>query len=432
MTIDLTASMADYALPLPAISQNYSRFVMRTAPPRKIGITLRRLDFLSRPSRPLFLYGHALYSADFARRDGTSETMVSQRDRTDSTIFVDSGGFGFIRAAIPIHDIDDLRREALVAQERLGDAGVIVDVPTACIGRGVPGAETFRKCLDHTLTSIDYALAHRDPGNRMRLLNMIQGTSSRECRRWYEAVGDAPLDGFGFAGARRKDISLVLQLLIAMIREGRINGNSWFHVFGTDHPGIAIYLTAIQRQLRALLGHGVRISFDSSTSFRYTQSLGQIITGLLADGQTIRLTNYRVAAEAHGISGNNPWPFDSPIGRGRRIGDFLNMASVTGADRQKRFDTTGAMMLTHHSLYVEMAALVQANRWFDMEHGDDWENRASLAIPFPVHKGVDRIGQVFDRVKANDFGGAIQHAKASRHSLAMFGGGPDEDDDDIR
>lgn len=429
MTIDLTAAMADYALPLPAIGQNYSHFVMRAAPPRKIGITPRRLDFLSRPSRPLFHYGHALYSADFARRDGTRETMVSQRDRTDSTIFVDSGGFGFIHAAIPIHDIDDLRREALAAQERLGNAGVIVDVPTACIGRGVSGAATFRQCLDHTLASIDYVLTYRDHGSELRLLNMIQGTSNAECRRWYEAVADAPLDGFGFAGARRKDISLVLELLVEMIRDGRIAGNSWFHVFGTDHPGIAIYLTAIQRQLRALLGNGVRISFDSSTSFRYTQSLGQIITGLIADGQNIRLTNYRVAAEAHGISGNDPWPFDSPIGRGRRINDFLDMTGATGADRQKRFDTTGAMMLTHHSLYVELAALVQANRWFDMEHGDDWENRSNLAIPFPVHKGVDRIAEVFERVEAGDFDQAIQHAKAGKRSLALFGGGPDEEED---
>lgn len=291
------------------------------------------------------------------------------------------------------------------------------------------GATTFRQCLDHTLTSIDYALAYRDPANGMRLLNMIQGTSNAECRRWYEAVADAPLDGFGFAGARRKDISLVLELLVEMIRDGRIAGNSWFHVFGTDHPGIAIYLTVIQRQLRALLGNGVRISFDSSTSFRYTQSLGQIITGLLADGQNIRLTNYRVAAEAHGIPGNDPWPFDSPIGRGRRIGDFLDMTDASGADRQKRFDTTGAMMLTHHSLYVELTALVQANRWFDMEHGDDWKNRAKLAIPFVVHKGVDRIIEVFERVQAGDFDGAVRHAKASKHSLAMFGGGPEEDED---
>jgi len=429
MTIDLTAAMADYALPLPAIGQNYAQFVMRATLSRKIGVPPRRLDFLNRQHRPLFHYGHALYSADFARRDGAKDTMVSLRDRTDSSIFVDSGGFGFIYGAIPISDIDELRRDALGAQERLGDAGVIVDVPTACIGRGVSGAQTFRQCLDHTLTSIDYALSYRNAANGLRLLNMVQGTTNGECRRWYEAVADAPLDGFGFAGARRKDISLVLELLVTMIREGRINGRSWFHVFGTDHPGIAIYLTAIQRQLRALLGQGIRISFDSSTSFRYTQSLGQIITGLLADGQGIRLTNYRVAAEAHGISGGDPWPFDSPIGRGRRIGDFLDMADAAGPDRQKRFDTTGAMMLTHHSLYVEMAALVQANRWFDMEHGDDWENRAKLAIPFAVHKGVDRIAEVFDRLKAGDFGGAVQHAKAGKHSLALFGGGAEEDED---
>lgn len=432
MTIDLSAAMADYALPLPAIGQNYNQFVVRSKVPRDIGITPRQLDFINRQHRPLFHYGHALYSADFARSDGTKPTMVSQRDRADSTLFVDSGGFGFINGAISIHDIDDLRREALRAQGHFGDAGVIVDVPTACIGKGVPGAETFSKCLDHTLISIEYAASYRPTMSGLRLLNMIQGTTNEECRRWYDAVADAPLDGFGFAGARCKDISLLLELLVAMIRDGRIGGTSWFHVFGTNHPGIAIYLTAIQRQLRDLLGLDVRISFDSSTSFRYTQAFGLIVTGLLANGQTIRLTNYRIAAEAHGISGDDPWAFDSPIGRGRRIGDFLNMADAVGPERQKRFDTTGAMMLTHHSLYVELAALVQANRWFDMEHGDDWENRTNLAIPFAIHKGVDRISGIFDRIRAGDFNGAVRHTKAGKAVFTMFSGPTDETDENTR
>lgn len=422
MTIDLTLEIEGFALPLPAIGQGYNLFAAQPSSPKPSRIPRRKLDFLSGTGRPFFQYRHALYSADFARNDGNKPNIVAQRDRSSTSIFIDSGGFGFISGAVPVADIVDLRREALAAQERLGDAGVIVDVPTACIDAGIPGAETFKKCLAHTLASIEYAQTHRSGTSSLRLLNMIQGRTNAECCQWYNAVSDAGLDGFGFAGARRKNIELVLELLVMMIRDEKIDGRSWFHVFGTNHPGVAIFLTAIQRELRKLLGDGVRISFDSSTSFRYTQGLGQIVTGLLADGTNLRLTKYELAREAHGISGADPWPFDSPIGRGRRIGDFLSMTAATGAARQNWFDTDSAMMLANHSVYAELAAIIQANRWFDMEHGDDWQNRTKRAIPYEVHAGVDRIAEVFQRVTAGDFKGAIQHAQAGKHSLGLFGG----------
>jgi hypothetical protein len=429
MTIDLTPEREGFALPLPAIGHGYNCFAAQTAPSKPSRVQRRKLNFLSDVGKPFFQYRHALYSADFARTDGDRPNIVAQRDRSATSMFIDSGGFGFIGGAVPIADIVDLRREALVAQERLGDAGVIVDVPTACIDKGIRGADTFDKCLDLTLASIDYAQTHRSSTSSLRLLNMIQGRTNAECRRWYDAVADAGLDGFGFAGARRKNIELVLELLVMMIRDKKIDGRSWFHVFGTNHPGVAIFLTAIQRELRKLFGEDVRISFDSSTSFRYTQGFGQLVVGLLADGTNIRLTKYELAREAHGISGAKPWPFDSPIGRGRTIGDFLNMTAATGADRQKWFDTDGAMMLANHSVYAELAAIIQANRWFDMEHGDDWQNRAKRAIPYAVHAGVDRITEVFQRVAAGDFEGAISHAQAGKHSLAQFGGSVEESDD---
>jgi hypothetical protein len=85
-------------------------------------------------------------------------------------------------------------------------------------------------------------------------------------------------------------------------------------------------------------------------------------------------------------------------------------------------------MLTNHCLYSELTALIRANRLFDMEHGDDWINRDTLAIPYLVHRGVDRIAEVFQRVKSGDYNGAIQHAKAGKVSLSMFESGPDNED----
>ena len=119
MTIDLTLEMEGFALPLPAIGQGYNLFAAQTSAPKPSRIPRRKLDFLSGTGRPFFHYRHALYSADFARTDGDRPNIVAQRDRSCTSIFIDSGGFGFISGAVPVADIVDLRREALVAQERL-------------------------------------------------------------------------------------------------------------------------------------------------------------------------------------------------------------------------------------------------------------------------------------------------------------------------
>ncbi len=426
---DLTKRMAGYAVPLPAINQSFNDFVTRVTAQRNMGHSPQDLDFFAAHLNPLFTYAHGLYSADFARRSMTRPGMISQRKRGSTTLFMDSGGYGFISGQIPVHDIVDLRREALVAQEKFADAACVVDVPTACIGKAIRGAETFDKCLGLTEDSLDYVVNRRDPTLSLRMLNMLQGVTPGDVRRWYDAVQSAPLDGFGFAGAQRKNIALVLELVVKMIRDGRIGSRSWFHVFGTNHPGVAVLLTAIQRRLRNLYGDEVRISFDSSTSFRYTQANGLIVRGLAADRKSIGLANYQVAQLGQGIDGNGPWPFDSPIGTGKRIADFLSMTVASGAARIKSADATGQMMLSHHSLFIELSALVEANALFDMEHGDDWKNRPKLGLPYLLHAGVDRIDETFDRVQAGDIKAAISHAAAGS-ALKAFSGAADDGDEE--
>lgn len=411
--IDLGRQMADFARPLPAISGNFNAVIAAQKPARPLppGVKLADLNFLHQRPGTLFYYPYALYSAEFARRQRAG--IVQSRDRCATDMFVDSGGFGFIKGSVSIDEIVDLRRDALRKQEELADSGVVVDVPTACIAERRPGAENFEKCLQLTQESIDYALQWRTPG-RMKLLNVIQGRKNAEAQRWYEAVRHKSLDGFGFAGGRRKDIGLVLSLLVQMIAAGDVDGSSRFHVFGTAQPGVAIFLTAIQRQLRRLFNRpDLVISFDSSTSFSVVQRNGLIVRALASNRSAIRLENYRVSNRGDSIAGDCSWPFFSPLGDRAAIRDFLTQTGATGGERDRATDALGQQLLSHHSLFRELSAIIEANRLLDMEHGDDWKDRDTLAIPYSVHQGVDDIAAVFDLVQSGDFDRAGERALQS-------------------
>lgn len=424
--IDLTSRMRGYALPLPAINGSYNQFVCR--PSTRLlpgGRASSSLNFLSRKNS-LFCYEHALFSADFARK--AHGGMAVERDRSATTLLMDSGGFGFISGAIPIADIVDLRREALAAQEAMADAGVIVDVPTACIARGIVGASSFDHCLAWTQGSIDHAINYRKSGGP-KLLNMIQGQTNREARQWYEEVNGAALEGYGFAGARRKDVGLIIELMARMAERGQIKLETWFHVFGTNHPGLAVLLTAVQRELRALFGETVRISFDSSTSFRFTQANGQVVKGLRCGRDEIRLDIYRVSKFADEVDPMLPWPFAGPLGEGATVGEFFPHGQKT--HRELATDTVGLMALTHQSLWGELCAIIDANRLFDMEHREDWRFKDQRSFPYELHHAVEEVREIFRRMKDGDYKGATARARGAKN-LAMFAGAGGRDEGDER
>lgn len=93
----------DYALYLPAPSENFARFAaspttasLKTRLPS--GLSAKHLNFLQTKS-PLFCWPNALFTATFAI--GKSHpTIISNRDRSSTFVLGDSGGFSLIRGAI--------------------------------------------------------------------------------------------------------------------------------------------------------------------------------------------------------------------------------------------------------------------------------------------------------------------------------------------
>ena len=99
---NMAATQRDYALFLPSISMIYAKIVsmvqynMRDKMPAGLPQGLKDLDFLD-PANSLFYYPVALYSAGHAILDPAEswvqERMVQQRNRANTVMVGDSGGF---------------------------------------------------------------------------------------------------------------------------------------------------------------------------------------------------------------------------------------------------------------------------------------------------------------------------------------------------
>ena len=130
-TVDLNESNRDYAIFLPSISSFYTGTIhnpeTRTPPGFELG--LDGLDFL-KPKDNYFSYKYGLYSAGHAQLDlsktDDAEAMVQKRDRKNSFILGDSGGFQIITGIIKqdwnnFYTDDTLRHKILNWLEHTAD-----------------------------------------------------------------------------------------------------------------------------------------------------------------------------------------------------------------------------------------------------------------------------------------------------------------------
>ena len=111
---DLWTTNKDYAVFLPSISTFYSTIVSKeqnepgkSVPPERVPAGfesgIEGLNFLNKKDA-YFYYPYALYSAGHAQLDlsktDTMESMIQKRDRKDTFILGDSGGFQIAKGVI--------------------------------------------------------------------------------------------------------------------------------------------------------------------------------------------------------------------------------------------------------------------------------------------------------------------------------------------
>jgi hypothetical protein len=349
--VNLTPLQKDYAVYLPAISSFYSTYVAKQrleefVPKDRIPAGFDRgiegMNFLNE-EEGYFTYKYALYSAGHAQLDlqksMTQESMIQQRDRGDTMILGDSGGYQIGKGVLKFDWLDfegtkanKTRQDILEWLELTADWSMMLDVPTWAsdhIHSPKTGLKSVQDCLDKTKFNNEYFLKNRL--GHTKFLNVLQGWDWQSAEDWYLGVKEfsdptgpyagKEAEGWAFGGANMCKMDITLKRLMTLREDGLLKGKDWIHFLGTAQLDWSCYLTLIQRQIRKHINENLTISFDCASPFIATAH------GLVYTNAQHTTKRWSVIMDKgfdnKALSGSDiPFPFESEIGRRLTVGDI--------------------------------------------------------------------------------------------------------------
>ena len=194
MNTDLTKEQKDYAVFLPALSGFYATFVGKQRFEEYVDNNripyangMESINWLNKKDG-LFNYHWTLYSAGHAELDTNKEApkedMIRNRDRNNSWLLGDSGGFQ-IGKGVWEGDWKDpncpkaqkKREQVLAWMDAYMDYGMILDIP-AWVSRSPAGAkatgiDNYQDAVNATRINNDYFMKNRT--GACKFLNVLQG-----------------------------------------------------------------------------------------------------------------------------------------------------------------------------------------------------------------------------------------------------------------
>lgn len=147
--MDLTARR-DQAIYVASASPHISRLIHKAEPGRSMpsGLSMSDLNFLD-PNSSLFNVSHVMSSAGHAMGQ-RGPCIITERDRSNTTVIGDSGGFQIIGGVLKWEG-DQTREQILRWLEATADWAMTLDVPTRAVENPKSGYKTFRDCLTATI-----------------------------------------------------------------------------------------------------------------------------------------------------------------------------------------------------------------------------------------------------------------------------------------
>jgi hypothetical protein len=312
MNKDLTESQNDYAHFLPALSGFYATYVGKqrfpdpvTGPyvpanriPANFANGIESLNYLN-AKEGAFTYKWTLYSAGHADLDTTKivpkEDMVRNRDRENTWLLGDSGGFQ-IGKGVWEGDWKDpncpkaqKKRDGVLRwMDAYMDYGMILDIP-AWVARSPAGAKatgisTYQEAVEATRINNDYWMKHRT--GACKFLNVLQGENHADAEDWYQQMKDYcdpvkypdnHFNGWSMGGQNMCDVHLVLKRIVALHYDGLLQSgvHDVMHFLGTSKLEWATLLTDVQRAIRKYYNPTMMLTFDCASPFLATAN-GQI------------------------------------------------------------------------------------------------------------------------------------------------------------
>ena len=388
-SVNLTESNKDYAVFLPSISGFYAKMIaaQRNDPnylsqariPDGFEHGVDGCDFL-KPNDTYYNYKWGLYSAGHAVLDTAKsdeqESMIQKRDRKNSFILGDSGGFqiakGVIQCDWPNFKKDDtLRSKILNWLEHTADYSMVLDIPTLA---SIPplnektGLKSFADCLDYTMFNNDYFVRNRQ--GKTKFMNVLQGNDEHTADIWYEAVKHYPFEGWAMAGYNMKQLHLMLRRLIVLRDEKMLDpGRDLIHYLGTAKLDWSCVFTAIQRNLRETVNENMMVTFDAASPF-ITTAKGQMYTNFNTRNEKFNYVMEGAIDDKRFAGSKLPFPFQGPIAQRMTMGDVCwyapGMTNKLGKEGKTSWDSFSYFLLMAHNVYMHINAVQNANKLVDV------------------------------------------------------------------
>jgi hypothetical protein len=391
----------NWAIFTPSVSQMYVLAHAKAWPRQPIPFD--PLNFLD--SKNEFNYPFALYSAGHAYLDPAKsderEPMIQNRDRENTVMVGDSGGF---QAATGVLDFDwenplgqkaiDKRIELIKWLEHTADYSMILDWPAWAINTGrlpsqlmiadpttnplVETNDPFHNCLNGTVWNNHFFIKHRTPG-ATKFLNVLQGRSIDEAYEWYDAVtpfsdtkkySDRAFEGWALGGSTGGDPSLTMRLLIKLRDDGLLDGDDrWIHVLGRSRLTTAAYLTALNQALTEHVNPNCQISFDAASAFLYAVNGNYVVDwqvnpkGLNLISNEFPMHEKYIGSEEpfiyNGVSAErlaDPTHYKTTVAKQLKMGDFI-LQSDPDAKKPYRMDTASYYYIMGHNVQMQINAV---------------------------------------------------------------------------
>jgi hypothetical protein len=403
MAIDLTPRWDKFAVYLPAMQYHYASAVDNNKLlkgrdfPKEIKLT--DLDFLN-PKSKLWHYGYALYSAGQFTDARPKACAISNRDRKHTTVLGDSGGFQIGKGTLRGTELlkrakssaevcelwrqsGDIRKWIVQWLEANSDYAMTIDMPLWA--KFESNSKTpFHKCsvqelIDLSIGNLDYI--KRNARGKTKWLNVLQGTTPKDSKQWWDAVKSYRMGGWALAGnvGWRGGLENVLYYVLTMRDDNAFDkGQDWMHVLGVSQPTWAVLLTSIQRAIRKHCDNSeFRISYDSASPFQAGGRYQKVVRypKFTKDVSSWAMTMHEAPVNPiYADSGSDyHFPYSSPIG------DLLtlNHLNIRGGEFQRgAYDTVSNHLLTNHNVWVYVRSFLEANELAFMQASE-----ADKAVP---------------------------------------------------
>lgn len=403
MAIDLTPRWDKFAVYLPAMQYHYAsavdnnKLIKGRDFPKDLKLT--DLDFLN-PKSKLWHYGYALYSAGQFTDARPKACAVRNRNKNHTTILGDSGGFqigkGTLRGTEHLkrakssaevcelwRQSGDIRKWIVQWLEANSDYAMTIDMPLWA--KFESNSKTpFHKCsvqelIDLSIGNLDYI--KRNARGKTKWLNVLQGTTPKDSKQWWDAVKSYRMGGWALAGnvGWRGGLENVLYYVLTMRDDNAFDkGQDWMHVLGVSQPTWAVLLTSIQRAIRKHCDNSeFRISYDSASPFQAGGRYQKVVRypKFTKDVASWAMTMHEAPVNPiYADSGSDyHFPYSSPIG------DLLtlNHLNIRGGEFQRgAYDTVSNHLLTNHNVWVYVRSFLEANELAFMQASE-----ADKAVP---------------------------------------------------